>query len=41
MWLLFEPINQRACSLKSQVEIIDTEEQEEAVPGYPMTGAHQ
>ena len=27
VWLLFEPTDERACPLKRQVEIIDTEEQ--------------
>ena len=33
--LLFEPGDERACPLKRQVEIIDTEEQQEALPGVP------
>jgi hypothetical protein len=33
MWLLFKPIDEGACSLKRKVEIIDTEEQQEAVAG--------
>jgi len=33
MWLLFKPIDEGACSLKRQVEITDTEEQQEAVAG--------
>jgi len=41
VWLLFEPSDERACPLKRQVEIIDTEEQQEAVAGYPVVGAHQ
>ena len=39
--LLFEPSDERACPLKRQVEIIDTEEQQEAVAGCPVIGAHQ
>src|SRR4051794_290153 len=31
VWLLFEPSDERPCPLKRQVEIIDTEEQQEAV----------
>ena len=41
VWLLFEPTNERACPLKRQFEIIDTEEQEEPVAWYPMTWGHQ
>ena len=41
VWLLFEPSDERACPLKRQVEIIDTEEQQEAIAGYPVIGAHQ
>jgi hypothetical protein len=41
VWFLFEPTDERACPLKRQVEIIDTEEQQEAVAGYPVIGAHQ
>src|SRR5256885_2354703 len=41
VWLLFEPSDQRACPLKREVEIIDTEEQQEAVAGCPVIGAHQ
>src|SRR5450631_2784141 len=41
VWLLFEPGDERACPLKRQVEIIDTEEQQEPVAGCPATGAHQ
>src|ERR1700736_4900073 len=41
VWLLFEPGDERACPLKRQVEIIDTEEQQEPVAGYPVIGAHQ
>src|SRR5467141_4044470 len=40
VWLLFEPSDERACPLKRQVEIIDTEEQHEAVAGCPAIGAH-
>jgi hypothetical protein len=35
VWLLFEPSDKRACPLKRQVEIIDTEEQQEPVSGCP------
>jgi hypothetical protein len=38
---LFEPADERACPLKCQVEIIDTEEQQEAVAGCPVIRAHQ
>jgi len=41
VWLLFEPSDEGACPLKRQVEIIDTEEQQEAVAGFPVFGAHQ
>src|SRR5438445_11329437 len=41
VWLLFEPGDERACRLKRQVEISDTEEQQEPVAGWPVTGAHQ
>src|ERR1700730_2377498 len=41
VWLLFEPSDERACPLKRQVEIIDTEEQQEPVAGCPVIGAHQ
>jgi hypothetical protein len=39
--LLFEPSAESACPLKRQVEIIDAEEQQEAVAGCPVIGAHQ
>ena len=38
---LFEPADERACPLKCQVEIIDAEEQQEAIAGFPVIGAHQ
>jgi len=41
MWLLFELSDERACPLKRQVEIVDTEEQQEPVAGRPMIGAYQ
>jgi hypothetical protein len=41
VWFLFEPTDERACPLKRQVEIIDTEEQQEAVAGCPVIGTHQ
>src|ERR1700719_4127154 len=41
VWLLFEPGDERACPLKRQVEIIDTEEQQEPVAGCAVIGAHQ
>ncbi len=41
VWLLFEPSDERACPLKRQVEIIDTEEQQEPVAGCPVIAAHQ
>src|SRR2546429_6353453 len=41
VWLLFEPSDESARPLKRQVEIIDTEEQQEPVAGRPVIGAHQ
>src|ERR1700746_2512901 len=41
VWLVFEPSDERACPLKRQVEIIDTEEQQEPIAGCPVIGAHQ
>jgi len=41
VWLLFEPSDERASPLKRQVEIIDTEEQQEPVAGWPVIRAHQ
>ncbi len=41
VWLLFEPSDERTCPLKRQVEIIDTEAQQEPVAGCPVIGAHQ
>jgi hypothetical protein len=41
VWLPFESSDERACSLKHQVEIIDTEEQQEPVAGPPVIGARQ
>src|SRR5262249_58070187 len=41
VWLLFETTDERACPLKRQIEIIDTEEQKEAVAGCYAIGAHQ
>src|ERR1700675_1135270 len=41
VWLLFEPSDERACPLKRQVEIIDTEEQQETVAGCPVIWAQQ
>src|ERR1035438_1462872 len=41
VWLLFEPSDERACPLKRQVEIIDTEEQQEPIAGCPVIGANQ
>src|SRR5580692_3895936 len=41
VWLLFEPSDERTCPLNRQVEIIDTEEQQEPVAGCPVIGAHQ
>jgi hypothetical protein len=41
VWLLFEPTDERACPVKRRVEIIDTEEQQEAGAGCPVIGAHQ
>jgi hypothetical protein len=39
--LYFEPSAESACSLQRHVEIIDTEEQEEAVARLPVIGTHQ
>ena len=39
--LLFEPSDDRACPLKRQVEIIDTEEQQEAIAGCPVIRVFQ
>ena len=39
--LLFEASGERARSLKSHVEIINTEQQQEAVAGCPVIGAQQ
>jgi hypothetical protein len=41
VWLLFELGDERACPLKRQVEVIDTEEQQETVAGCPVIGACQ
>src|SRR5260370_25618253 len=41
VWLLFEPSAERACPLNLQVEIIDTEEQQEPVAGWRVIAAHQ
>ena len=41
VWLLVEPSDERACPLKRQVEIIDTEEQQEPVAKRPVIGAYQ
>src|ERR1700680_4559848 len=41
VWLLFEPSDERACPLKRQFEIIDTEEQQEPIAGSTVIGAHQ
>ena len=41
VWLLFEPRDERACPLKRQVEIIDTEEQQEPVAGCSVIRACQ
>jgi len=41
VWLFFEPSDERLCPLKRKVEIIDMEEQQEAVTGCPVIGAHQ
>src|SRR5258707_2472997 len=39
--LLFEPSDERTCPLKRQVEIIDTDKQQESVAGCPVIGVHQ
>src|ERR1700716_2386555 len=41
VWPLFEPRDERAGPLKRQVEIIDTEEQQEAAAGRPAIWAYQ
>jgi hypothetical protein len=41
MWLLFQPSDEMACPLQRQIEIIDTEEQQESVAGCPVIWAHQ
>jgi len=41
VWLLFEPSDERACPLKRQVKVIDTEEQQEPVAGGPVIGTRQ
>src|SRR5260370_8650264 len=41
VWLLFEPGDERPCPLKRQVEIIDTEEQQDPVAGCPVVAPHQ
>jgi hypothetical protein len=40
VWLLFEPTAEGARSLKRQVEIIDTEKQQETIAGRAVTGAN-
>jgi hypothetical protein len=39
--LLFETTDERARPLQRLVEIIDAEEQQEAIAGFPVIGAHQ
>jgi hypothetical protein len=41
MGLLFELCHEGPCPLQGHVEIIDTKEQEQAVAGLGMIGAHQ
>src|SRR4030095_8229253 len=41
MRLLFEPGDEKACSLQCHVEIVDGEEQEEAVARRRLVRAHQ
>jgi hypothetical protein len=41
MWLLVEPSDESASPLKRKVEVVDTEEQQEAIPGLPAIGALQ
>jgi hypothetical protein len=41
VWFLIEPTDERACPLKREVEIIDTEEQQETVAGFSVIGAYQ
>jgi hypothetical protein len=41
MGLLFKPTDESACPWQSQVEVIDTKKQEEAVAGLRVIGAHQ
>ena len=39
--LFFEASDERACSLECEVEIVDTKEQEESVPGGGAVGTRQ
>ena len=41
VWLLFEPSDERACPLKREVKIVETEEQQEPVAGCAVIGAYQ
>ena len=41
VWFLVEPSDERACPLKREVEVVDTEEQQEAIPVFPVIGALQ
>src|SRR5262245_31559380 len=41
MRLLFEPCDESACSLQGHVEVVDAEEQEEAVARWRLVRAHQ
>src|SRR5262245_39822204 len=41
MGLLFKPTDESTCSGQSQVEVIDTEKQEEAIARLRVIGAHQ
>ena len=41
VWLLFEASGESACPLKRLVEVIDTEEQQEAIAGCAVIGAVQ
>ena len=41
MWLLFESIDESACSPQSHVVVIDPKEQNQTVSGRPLVRTHQ
>ena len=41
MWFLFQPSHERSRPLQSQIEILDTNEQQEAVARLSVIRAHQ